>query len=104
MVFVRGYHKNVAGSSTKCCHFGLDCSQAQGLEDFDEVRDEVGAVFAAQRGLEYEPAGAVVAASTAVAAYGDDCDLVGLGRNGFKFFCELRCLLLELFHPLDHLG
>ena len=85
---VGGNHQNVARSPSESGHFGPQGRQVKGLEDLDELRDEVGAVLAAQGGLEYQPPVAGVVA----AGGGEDGDLVGLRGNGFEVG-DLGCLL-----------
>lgn len=99
--FVSSDHENVACSSSESGHFCFEGFEVKRIEDFYEVGDEVGAVLAAQRGLEDEPS---VAATGGVVASGggEHRDLVGLRRNGFKLG-DLRGLLLQLLHPLDNL-
>lgn len=99
--FVSSDHENVACSSSESGHFCFEGFEVKRIEDFYEVGDEVGAVLAAQRGLEDEPS---VAATGGVVASGggEHRDLVGLRRNGFKLG-NLRGLLLQLLHPLDNL-
>lgn len=85
MVFIRGHHENVAGSSSERGHFGLERFQAQRPQDFDELGDEIGAVLAAQRGLEYEASVIVVTTTVVVVvtAGGQDGDLICLRRKRF---------------------
>jgi len=100
VIFVGGHHENVAGSSSERRHFGSERCEVQRLENSHEVRDEVGAVLTAQRGLQYESS----VTATLVTAGGQNRDLVALRRKRFGILGYFRHLLLQLLQPFDHLS
>lgn len=97
MFFVCSHHKNVARSSSQRGHFCFQGFQVKRVQDFYEVRDQVGAVLAAQRGLEDQPPIAAV-----VPAGREHRDLVSFRRNRLQLR-YLRRLLLQLLHSLHNL-
>lgn len=99
--FVSSDDENVASSSSESCHFGFEGFEVKRVEDFYEVRDEVRAVLAAQRGLEDEPP-VVTTGGVIPSGGGEHRDLVSLRRDGFELG-DLGCLLLQLLHPLNNL-
>lgn len=97
MFFVCSNHENVARSSSERGHFCFEGFQVKRVQDFYEVRNEVGAVLAAQRGLEHQPPIAAV-----VPAGGKHRDLVCFRRNRLQLR-YLRRLLLQFLHSLHNL-
>jgi hypothetical protein len=92
---VGGDEEHVLDAAAEGGDLGLERAQAERLERADEVRQQVGAVVAAERRA-HDEAAVLVAGRV-------DGELVGLGGELARLLRDLRRLPLQLLDVLDHL-